>query len=432
MIDKLSEVVEDRVVDAVRDWMADPLEARFPYDAVLDAYHRDGKELVAPELLGLLARARAEFPRFAGSLGRTSLLRAFLDVALDKHDGVYDYPSYTALRLLPMPSPDEPDLLAEIALPRRDRLTLQLLADVARFELDVLDGTEQRFGGMRPTEREVGKRLRLALRVAGPAIDRVLVVERPEDPDVLVQARWLVDLVDVRLDAHERDALRLSMLPVSAIHDEHVFIRTLQLFETTFSTLAVLVRRAVGDLADGRTADAAEGLRTSAAVLSESAPLFSMLATMQVEAFRTFRDFTSGASAIQSRSYKLVESLCRRPDDERLDSAAYLSVPEVRRRVLDGELSIDDVLDLHVPTADGAVPAELAQAMQELAATVQRWRQTHYSLAVRNLGERTGTGYTEGTPYLDVVRRIPVFRARGTDGTGRCPVVGLTEGETRG
>lgn len=47
--------------------------------------------------------------------------------------------------------------------------------------------------------------------------------------------------------------------------------------------------------------------------------------------------------------------------------------------------------------------------MTGFAQALQRWRGTHYRLAVRMLGEATGTGYTEGTPYLDSVRDIPVF-----------------------
>ena len=414
------------VLTQVRDWLSDPLESRFPYDAVLAAFHETGKEAVSRDLLLLLDEVREQFPRVGGSPVRTSLLRDFLDVALDKYDGRYDYPSYTGLRLLPMPSVDEPDLLAEIALPRRDRLTLQLLADVVRFELDAMDGTERRLPGMRPTPREVDKRLRHALRVAAPARERVLDMEFPHDASVTEQGRWLVDVMGFRLDDHERDALRLSMLPVDTVHDEHLFIRTLQLFETTFSTLAVLLYRVVRDVDDGDAEAAAGGLRSCASLLAESAPLFSMLATMQIEAFRRFRELTSGASAIQSRSYKLVESLCRRPDDERLDSAAYVSVPDVRRRVLEGVLSVDDVVDLSEARGGAAAPG-LLDAMDDLATTVQRWRQTHYALAVRNLGQRSGTGYTEGTPYLDVVRGIPVFRARDAGAEGRCPVAGARE-----
>jgi tryptophan 2,3-dioxygenase len=47
--------------------------------------------------------------------------------------------------------------------------------------------------------------------------------------------------------------------------------------------------------------------------------------------------------------------------------------------------------------------------MARFADTLLRWRETHYRLAVRMLGERPGTGYTEGTPYLRSVRKIPVF-----------------------
>ena len=132
---------------------------------------------------------------------------------------------------------------------------------------------------------------------------------------------------------------------------------------------------------------------------------------MQVEAFQTFREFTEGASAIQSRNYKLVESLCRQPDPARLDSAAYRSVPEVRQRVLAGQVTLDEAFQ--AARAAGHLSArdvdDLEQAMRQFAATLLRWRRTHYGIAVRMLGERTGTGYTEGSPYLKAVQTIPVF-----------------------
>ena len=55
--------------------------------------------------------------------------------------------------------------------------------------------------------------------------------------------------------------------------------------------------------------------------------------------------------------------------------------------------------------------------MRRFAATLLRWRRTHYRIAVRMLGERTGTGYTEGAPYLKAVQTIPVFSslANGED-----------------
>ncbi|GAB3888990.1 hypothetical protein GCM10029964_057630 [Kibdelosporangium lantanae] len=157
--------------------------------------------------------------------------------------------------------------------------------------------------------------------------------------------------------------------------------------------------RAVYFLAGSRTA------------LQDSAPMFSMLATMQVASFRTFRQFTEGASAIQSRNYKLVESLCRTPDQARMDSSAYFSVPDVRLRV--GQFTTLDDAYREVCASAGVSEQDrgrLAEAMAGFAHALLRWRNTHYRLAVRMLGTATGTGYTEGTPYLAAVRTIPVFQ----------------------
>lgn len=51
--------------------------------------------------------------------------------------------------------------------------------------------------------------------------------------------------------------------------------------------------------------------------------------------------------------------------------------------------------------------------MRCFAATLRRWRRTHHGIAVRMLGERTGTGYTEGAAYLHAFQAIPVFASMG-------------------
>jgi tryptophan 2,3-dioxygenase len=217
--------------------------------------------------------------------------------------------------------------------------------------------------------------------------------------------------VEDTLDGNDRRVLQLSMLPVYVVHDECLFIRVLQSFETTFSRIAVLLRAAANALGQGDAGPALDWIERAELSQSEAAPLFSLLATMQVESFRTFRAFTEGASAIQSRSYKTVESLCRMPEQTRLDSLAYRSVPEVRERVLAGQATLEDALErvVRAQWLSAGEHTALAQAMGRFAETLLRWRETHYRLAVRMLGERPGTGYTEGTPYLKSVRKIPVF-----------------------
>jgi tryptophan 2,3-dioxygenase len=219
------------------------------------------------------------------------------------------------------------------------------------------------------------------------------------------------------------------MLPVYVSHDEYLFIRVLQAYECVFAALADELRAAIGDLTAGRVRSAAERLAHARDQLATAGPLFSLLATMQPESFRTFRAYTEGASAIQSRSYKLVESLCRTPDAARLASAAYRSVPEVRAVVLGGAPTIDAAYDAAVRDGRLAAPDRdlLRRRMGEFAAALLQWRRTHHRLATRMLGERPGTGYTEGTPYLAAVRSVAVFTAVGhgpcpsPEETGGCP-----------
>ncbi|MFD6771208.1 tryptophan 2,3-dioxygenase family protein, partial [Micromonospora chalcea] len=205
--------------------------------------------------------------------------------------------------------------------------------------------------------------------------------------------------------------LRLTMLPVHVSHDEYLFIRVLQSYECLFAGVAEELRATIAALTAGQAGRATERLAYARQQLTAAGPLFALLATMQPEAFRTFREYTAGASAIQSRSYKLMESLCRTPEGSRLDSAAYHQVPEVRELVHAGQPSIDDAFRAAVRDGLLAAPegGRVEEEMRSFAAAVFQWRRTHHRLATRMLGPRAGTGYTEGTPYLAAARSIPVF-----------------------
>ncbi|HET9896224.1 MAG TPA: hypothetical protein VFQ44_14950 [Streptosporangiaceae bacterium] len=383
------------------DWLAALDTREFPYEAVIKEYHRVGKHFVPDELLDALGLARES----------VRLLATFLDTVLDKRDGSYDYRSYLALDLLPLPGADGGSADPEAAHRQCDRLRVQLVADTLRFELDVLDGRTQRFPQQRPDSATLTKRLRLGLRAVEPISRRLGIHLADYEKDPSGQVRALCELVERDRTSAEKRALSLSDLPVYVVHDEYMFIRVLQTFETTFAFLTVCLRAAIDDIAAGRIEVAVGRLTDARQALREAARFFSLLATMQIESFRTFRLYTEGASAIQSRNYKIVESLCRTPDVPRLHSPAYHSVPEVQADVLAGQATLDNVMRDAV-TENRIGPEQvkdLQDAMRSFAATLVQWRQTHYSLAVRMLGDATGTGYTEGTPYLDGVRSIPVF-----------------------
>ncbi|TCO56087.1 tryptophan 2,3-dioxygenase [Actinocrispum wychmicini] len=397
----------------LKSWLRQPDLMTFPYGAVLREYHCVGKHFVSRELIDLLAAARARLSTMSGPWPRLRTLVSFLDTVLDKPDDRYDYSSYLALPLLQLPGADDPVEQAPFARARCDRITTQIVADALAFELAKAEGRTGLLPRMRPPAGLIRKRYKHGVRVMRPGLARMSLDSDLTATDPADLTRQACSAVRADMSVTERQALELSMLPVYTAHDEYLFLRVLQAFETTFSLLATHLRGVITALPRGEVDQAIGFLNASEAALHESAPLFSVLATMQVESFRTFRQFTEGASAIQSQNYKLVESLCRRPDPDRIDSAAYESTPDVRLRVLVGQTTLDEVYCYVRETGELSESdhRRLGKAMSGFAGALTRWRRTHYRLAVRMLGEATGTGYTEGTPYLKAVRDIPVFRA---------------------
>ncbi|MEV6797390.1 tryptophan 2,3-dioxygenase family protein [Micromonospora rifamycinica] len=428
-----------RFVRELTSWSsgtADP--EQFPYHVVVAEFNRVGKHFVNKELLARLDRVRVQVNARTPAAHQLS---AFLDVALDKWDARYDYRSYLALPLLPLPGtaptrprdpvppgqhgPAAPDRQHGPAAPggadggrrERDRLLVDLVADAVAFELAASAGATDLLPEQRPGPTLVTKRCRLAVRAGFAALTRLGLAATVADPDPVTAAVALHRLAVTDRDPARELALRLSMLPVYVSHDEYLFIRVLQAYECLFAGVAEELRATITALATGRPRPAAARLAYARDLIGGAGALFSLLATMQPAAFRTFREYTEGASAIQSRSYKLMESLCRTPEPARLDSTAYRSVPEVRDLVRAGHPSIDQayraaVRDGRLRDADHTL---VRQQMAAFAEAVLTWRRTHHRLAVRMLGSRSGTGYTEGTPYLAAVRSEPVFTAVSTD-----------------
>ncbi|MGX4654578.1 tryptophan 2,3-dioxygenase family protein [Micromonospora sp. SCSIO 07396] len=416
-----------RFVHELTSWSsgtADP--EQFPYHAVVTEFHRVGKHFVKKQLLVQLDQARA---RVNARATPARELSAFLDVALDKWDARYDYRSYLALPLLPLPtaSPETgPVGRAADEVDRagpgsgrweRDRLLVDLVADALAFELAASTDAIDLLPEQRPGPALAAKRCRLGVRAVAAALARLGHAGAGTGQDPVAAAVALHRLAVTGRDPGRERALRLSMLPVYVSHDEYLFIRVLQAYECVFAGVAEELWGAIVALDTGRPRPAASRLAYARELISGAGGLFSLLATMQPAAFRTFREYTEGASAIQSRSYKIMESLCRTPEAERLDSAAYLSVPEVREVVRAGQPSIDRAYRaaVHAGSLRGPDLDRVRQQMAAFAEAVLTWRRTHHRLAIRMLGARSGTGYTEGTPYLAAVRAVPVFTTVSTE-----------------
>lgn len=390
-------------------WRSSPDAESFPYDTVMSTYLNVGKHFVPKQVLESLMRARASVAAAFGSAQERTLLSTFLDVALDKSDGTYEYGSYIGLPLLPMPCAARQT--GARACDERDLLLVRLMSDLFQFESDAQGGSTELLPQLRPDSGTVSKRFHLGLRVVRPVLDRLGFTPISTEQSDQQLAADISAFVQQSVSLTMRRRLQLSMMPVYTAHDEYLFIRVLQMFEVTFAALAVQLTSTIELIGEGDIDGAVSCLSAASSLLEESVPLFSLLATMQVESFRTFRDFTEGASAIQSRAYKMVESLCRNPDPDRLHSTAYESVPEVRDAVIAGRLTVEDAIARNGES--GALSSSdlyrLCDAAAAFGESVMRWKRVHFSIAVRMLGQSSGTGATEGTPYLERVRSVPVF-----------------------
>ncbi|MGI5125679.1 tryptophan 2,3-dioxygenase family protein [Pseudonocardia sp. CA-107938] len=305
-------------------------------------------------------------------------LRAFLDSVLARRDGRFVNRHYLALPLLELVGLDP------------DRLAALLMADVVRHELHNAGSPDS------PAPDVLRKRVRHARRFVGRCLGETVEPACPLDglPDAPA-AGWL----------------DLTVLPVSTRHDEHFFIRSLQCHELTFTVLVADVRAATAALRAGDVDGAVAHLDHAGTVFERAQLLFRIVATMSADAFADFRTHTEGASAVQSDQYKRFEVACGRPRAERLASMAFDGVPAVRAEALAGGDDLSRAL-LDVPPTE-----RLTAAVRRLEAAHQRWKATHRSLAARMLGDRPGSGYSSGVPYLGECLRNRLFwRVGGVDG----------------
>lgn len=141
---------------------------------------------------------------------------------------------------------------------------------------------------------------------------------------------------------------------------------------------------------------------------------------MRPEAFHGFRDYTQGASAIQSEQYKRFEVLCGLPTPARMNSPAFENVPAVRAEAA-WQRQPDTLTSAYLQASPDAQRL-LDPALAGLEAAHQKWKTAHHSLAARMLGDAHGSGYTAGVPYLrDNLDNRLFWQLNGRKG---CPFTG--------
>ncbi|MTD15668.1 hypothetical protein GIS00_17175 [Nakamurella sp. YIM 132087] len=362
----------ERARTAVHGWRPG---TGFPYDEVLDHYRAVGRNQADVTIC-----RSAE----AGAAASGWPLAQWLPMTLDAGIGGYD--SYLGSALfedLPGVEPAGSERTCAVT----DTLVVALLADLCRTEI-----RHWETAGDSPAR---GARVRAvvhALQAAAgfaPA-SRVLPegISGSALPDLAATGRRAAAEVLVACPSSVRFAVDLSLLPTTTVHDEIMFVRTIQAFECVYRQVAGRLRAASGAAGRGEVGDAMAALQDATARLDATKALYRVVTTISKDAFAVIRGATDGRSAIQSRAYAEVEQLAAGPAAPLRD---------------------------HTNTG-------ICSAAEDLGRAWVSMKRTHWGIALKVIGRVRGTGGTEGADYLEQKAVQPLFPQTGRTAGAGCPV----------
>jgi tryptophan 2,3-dioxygenase len=379
--------------DAVAAWARDP-SGSFPYGVILDHYQSVGRVAASAGLVCDLGRLRTVEARRAQ--GFVTELSVWLANLTDHADG--DYHTYAGLHLhealIDSKEHGGPEYTADL-------LTLALLVDLLRFEAQTLawhPTREQRArtGAVINALHRIGQ-LAPEARYAAPGVSVAREsARRGADGDLASLA--LKAAAQARIPDAVAAVIDRTMVPATVLHDEHMFLRSIQLFECLYLRAARSLGQAATALLAGDTAAALAALEETATRFDGASALYRVVTTMPPPTFAIIRKYTSGRSAIQSRTFRQVES-----------TAA--PTPGVD----DGADRGEAVLQTAFLQARRTMAADTAEAF--LAAMVrvdERWcamKRSHWGITLKTIGRARGTGGTDGADYLYQTSLRPLFPA---------------------
>jgi tryptophan 2,3-dioxygenase len=212
-------------------------------------------------------------------------------------------------------------------------------------------------------------------------------------------------------------------------HDELLFITVHQVYEMWFQVVLYELEASRDAMLDGQTWRARHLLRRVHAIERMLVTQVDILETMTPQDFLEFREGLAPASGFQSAQYRELEFLSGVKDPaflarfraltgterdrllRRLAEPslwdAYLSLLSARGLSVDGDEEI--LASLRTLARDRATYDDLWQlgddllTHDELAAL---WRARHVQMVERQIGTKSGTGGSTGTPYLR--KRVPL------------------------
>ena len=240
------------------------------------------------------------------------------------------------------------------------------------------------------------------------------------------------------------DELRAAHQPVTAAHDEHLFIAVHHVSEVWLGLIMRELQAAMALLGEGVTDTPQKMLSRVVRAQGQLTNAWEVLKTMTPADYLQFRDAFGQASGFQSAGYRMVEVLLGnrnpallRPHEHRPDlhdplqralhapsvydlalrllAARGLPVP---RAVLERDLSQPPQFNEQVLEAWLTVYRapetywelyELAEKLLDVEDNFRAWRFNHLTTVERTIGFKTGSGGTSGAGYLRRALEVVLF-----------------------
>ncbi|MCW2877865.1 MAG: hypothetical protein JWQ95_1965 [Sphaerisporangium sp.] len=387
----------------------DPVEpvpiGTFPFSEILDHYQINGRARVFPELVTLLRdlHPRLPLPR----LVQERVLADWLPSTFDQEGG--DYDSYLAVPMLERLAAsggvvDGGAVLdGDVVL---DSQVAMILADLLITEGEAL--------AVDPESPRQRVRTHVALQALArtPAFvpralgagERSTWARQPvdrNDPALSARAQWFGQATVDRMPPVIRRAGEISLLPMTPLHDEVMFIRVIQMFELVYRQTFRSIVRAVTALMAGDVEAATVALGDAARRIEGTPSLYRILTTMPRESFAIIRTHTHGRSAIQSRAYREIERICApKPDGPTEPKIAPVN------------LTVPTLPEVYASLAAASGESALRGVREVMARLDDGWcsmKRTHWGITLKIIGSVGGTGGTTGATYLKTNSERPLF-----------------------
>jgi len=366
---------------------------------IVDHYRFHGRNYASPELVAALREVHGRLPS-PGS-AEEQLLADWLPSTFDQDDG--DYDSYLAIPMLERLAATGAEADTDAML---DTQLAALLADLLLAEGEALaaepDAHWQRVR-THATLQALARVGELAPKAFGVAVtdERAWRSVDRNDAVLATRAQSLARAVLDGVPAVIRRAAEMAMLPTTPLHDEIMFIRSVQLFEIIYRQMFRSLERAIVALRADDIATVLGDLGDAVRRVDGTPILYRVLTTMSRSAFAVIRTHTDGRSAIQSRAYRQVERIsARRAPGQADEKAAKVDVPGP---------TFQEVLASRLAASDADPLRAVATLMARLDNGWRAMKRTHWGITRKIIGSVPGTGGTSGAEYLKTTSEMPLF-----------------------